>query len=109
MQALTSGTIPGFIDIVMNFDSVALAEDNLISQMRRQGRQLFFYGDDTWMKLFPDHFTDADGTTSFFVTDYTEVRGPLDCSYHTSHFKSQCWMISCATHKLSKLFIGFTG
>ncbi|XP_022102881.1 GPI ethanolamine phosphate transferase 2-like isoform X2 [Acanthaster planci] len=73
IKALTSGTIPGFIDIVLNFDSVALAEDNLISQMHRQGRQLFFYGDDTWMKLFPGHFADADGTTSFFVTDYTEV------------------------------------
>ena len=73
LQALTSGTIPGFIDIVLNLDSSALAEDNLISQMHRQDKKLFFYGDDTWMRLFPGHFTEADGTTSFFVTDYTEV------------------------------------
>ncbi|XP_038067986.1 GPI ethanolamine phosphate transferase 2-like [Patiria miniata] len=73
IKALTSGTIPGFVDIVLNLDSTALVEDNLISQMHRQGRQLYFYGDDTWMKLFPGHFADADGTTSFFVTDYTEV------------------------------------
>ncbi|XP_033637019.1 GPI ethanolamine phosphate transferase 2-like [Asterias rubens] len=73
IKALTSGTIPGFIDIVLNLDSSTLAEDNLISQMHRQDKKLFFYGDDTWMRLFPGHFTEADGTTSFFVTDYTEV------------------------------------
>ena len=26
------------------------------------------YGDDTWLKLFPETFTRADGTTSFFVS-----------------------------------------
>lgn len=31
------------------------------------------YGDDTWLKLFPDFFVRAEGTTSFFVADYTEV------------------------------------
>ena len=31
------------------------------------------YGDDTWLKLFPDFFHRADGTTSFFVSDFTEV------------------------------------
>ena len=31
------------------------------------------FGDDTWLKLFPNHFDRSDGTTSFFVSDYTEV------------------------------------
>ena len=26
------------------------------------------YGDDTWLKLFPDTFSRADGTSSFFVS-----------------------------------------
>lgn len=26
------------------------------------------YGDDTWLKLFPDFFERADGTSSFFVS-----------------------------------------
>lgn len=26
------------------------------------------YGDDTWLKLFPDKFQRADGTSSFFVS-----------------------------------------
>ena len=73
-QALTTGGIPGFVDVVLNFDSSALLEDNLISQLHRAGRKMVFYGDDTWMRLFPQHFMRTDGTTSFFVTDYTEVR-----------------------------------
>ena len=59
--------------MVLNFDSSSLEEDNLVSQMKRAGKQLVFYGDDTWLKLFPDHFVRNDGTTSFFVSDYTEV------------------------------------
>jgi len=74
LQALTTGGIPGFIDVVFNFDSKSLQEDNLISQMKTANKKLVFYGDDTWMKLFPGHFARTDGTTSFFVTDYTEVQ-----------------------------------
>lgn len=72
-QALTSGSIPGFVDVVMNFDSSALADDNLVSQLHLAGKQIVFYGDDTWIRLFPGHFIRSDGTTSFFVTDFTEV------------------------------------
>ncbi len=44
------------------------------TQLQRAGRRLVFYGDDTWLRLFPGHFVRSEGTTSFFVTDYTEVR-----------------------------------
>jgi len=74
LQALTTGGIPGFIDVVLNLDSKSLQEDNLISQMKIASKRLLFYGDETWMKLFPGHFARTDGTTSFFVTDYTEVQ-----------------------------------
>ncbi|XP_071117625.1 GPI ethanolamine phosphate transferase 2-like [Haliotis cracherodii] len=73
IKALTTGGIPGFVDVVLNFGSSSLEEDNIISQLKRAGKELVFFGDDTWMKLFPDHFSRTDGTTSFFVTDYTEV------------------------------------
>ena len=42
--------------------------------MKIANKKVVFYGDDTWMKLFPGHFARTDGTTSFFVTDYTEVQ-----------------------------------
>ena len=59
--------------MVLNIDSEFLQEDNLISQMKFANKKIIFYGDDTWMRLFPEHFERTDGTTSFFVTDYTEV------------------------------------
>ena len=71
---MTSGSIPGFIDVMLNAHSKAFLEDNLVTQMRHAQKRLVFYGDDTWLKLFPDHFFRSDGTTSFFVTDYTEVQ-----------------------------------
>ncbi|WAR23878.1 PIGG-like protein [Mya arenaria] len=73
IKALTSGSIPGFVDVVLNFDSRSLTEDNIISQAFDHGKKIVFYGDDTWIKLFPEHFIRSEGTTSFFVTDYTEV------------------------------------
>ena len=39
-QALTTGGIPGFIDVVLNFDSKSLAEDNMITQLERAGEFL---------------------------------------------------------------------
>ena len=61
----------------MNFDSAELTDDSLIYQMRDNGQNLVFYGDDTWLKLFPHSFIRSEGTTSFFVSDYTEVRYQL--------------------------------
>uniref|UniRef100_H3CKP2 Phosphatidylinositol glycan anchor biosynthesis class G (EMM blood group) n=1 Tax=Tetraodon nigroviridis TaxID=99883 RepID=H3CKP2_TETNG len=73
IKALTTGSIPGFIDVVMNLNSPALLEDNLIWQAKTAGKRIIFYGDDTWVRLFPKHFMEYDGTTSFFVSDFTEV------------------------------------
>ncbi|XP_075459810.1 GPI ethanolamine phosphate transferase 2, catalytic subunit isoform X4 [Ascaphus truei] len=73
IKALMTGSIPGFIDIVMNLNSPELLEDNLMWQAKQSGKRIIFYGDDTWIKLFPKHFVEYDGTTSFFVSDFTEV------------------------------------
>ncbi|XP_074086216.1 GPI ethanolamine phosphate transferase 2 isoform X2 [Macrotis lagotis] len=73
IKALMTGSIPGFIDAVMNFNSPVLLEDNLIGQAKTAGKRIIFYGDDTWIKLFPKHFIEYDGTTSFFVSDFREV------------------------------------
>ncbi|XP_025933869.1 GPI ethanolamine phosphate transferase 2 isoform X11 [Apteryx rowi] len=73
IKALTTGSIPGFIDVIVNLNSPALLDDNLIWQAKTAGKRIIFYGDDTWVKLFPKHFVEYDGTTSFFVSDFTEV------------------------------------
>ncbi|XP_040821955.1 GPI ethanolamine phosphate transferase 2 isoform X3 [Ochotona curzoniae] len=73
IKALMTGSLPGFIDIVRNLDSPVLLEDSVIRQAKAAGKRIVFYGDETWVKLFPKHFAEYDGTTSFFVSDYTEV------------------------------------
>lgn len=62
----------------------------MVSQAKSQGKKLVFYGDDTWLSLFPEHFIRSDGTTSFFVTDYTEVGIEFfkSCNGTTSFFVS---------------------
>uniref|UniRef100_H2ZXC3 Phosphatidylinositol glycan anchor biosynthesis class G (EMM blood group) n=1 Tax=Latimeria chalumnae TaxID=7897 RepID=H2ZXC3_LATCH len=92
IKALMTGSIPGFIDVIMNLNSPALLEDNLVSQAKTAGRKIIFYGDDTWLKLFPQHFVEYDGTTSFFVSDYTEVDDNV--TRHLDHvLKREDWDI----------------
>ena len=73
LQAITTGDIPGFVDVVLNFGSSDLRDDNVLTQFKMANLTQVFFGDDTWISLFPEHFHRFDGTTSFFVTDYTEV------------------------------------
>ena len=61
------------MDVLLNFGTSALSDDNLITQLKLAGKILTFFGDDTWLNLVPDHFARSDGTVSFFVTDFTEV------------------------------------
>lgn len=71
---MTTGSIPSFLDVILNFaesdTSSSLAyQDNWLTQLKaKQGGNLVMYGDDTWLKLFPDTFLRTDGTTSFFVS-----------------------------------------
>ena len=69
--ALTTGAPPRFADVVLNFGATAITEDSWLRQVKLRGGRLVFYGDDTWLRLFPDTFDRAEGTTSFFVS----VRG----------------------------------
>jgi len=55
LKALTTGGIPTFLEAKNNFDSAELSEDNLLLQLRDNGRGAVFMGDDTWAKLFPPH------------------------------------------------------
>ncbi|KAL9052247.1 MAG: hypothetical protein Q9162_005504 [Coniocarpon cinnabarinum] len=79
IKALTTGSIPSFLDMVLNIaesdTSSSLAnQDSWIAQMKAKNTgKLAMYGDDTWLKLFPNTFDRADGTSSFFVSDYTDV------------------------------------
>ncbi|MGH0123415.1 UNVERIFIED_CONTAM: hypothetical protein FKN15_016781 [Acipenser sinensis] len=98
IKALMTGSIPGFIDVVMNLNSPALLEDNLMWQAKNAGKKMVFYGDDTWLRLFPKHFMEQDGTTSFFVSDYTESWPP-----GVLRFCRRFWMGSAFTGTVLQL------
>ncbi|MCJ1435174.1 major facilitator super transporter protein [Xylographa pallens] len=79
VKAITTGSIPSFLDVILNFaesdtSSTLAMQDTWPFQLKaKPGGRLVMYGDDTWLKLFPDTFFRSDGTTSFFVSDFTEV------------------------------------
>jgi len=79
VKGLTTGSVPSFVDLILNFaesdtSSSLATQDTWLAQIRshlhpEQGEgRLVFYGDDTWLKLFPDFFAEHDGTSSFFVS-----------------------------------------
>ncbi|SCV00875.1 LANO_0F09010g1_1 [Lachancea nothofagi CBS 11611] len=52
LKGLTTGSLPTFIDAGSNFDGSVIEEDNLILQMFRNNKTVYFAGDDTWDALF---------------------------------------------------------
>lgn len=73
IKSMTTGSIPSFVDLILNFDegdtsSTLAAQDTWLAQIKAKDMgKLLMYGDDTWLKLFPNTFDRQDGTTSFFV------------------------------------------
>lgn len=51
LKALTTGSLPTFIDVGSNFASTAIIEDNWVEQIVSSGRNITFLGDDTWSLL----------------------------------------------------------
>jgi ethanolaminephosphotransferase len=90
VKAITTGSIPSFVDVILNFaesdtSSTLATQDTWLAQIKARdfdnGKgKLVMYGDDTWLKLFPDFFARADGTSSFFVSVSALLRSPCVCS-----------------------------
>lgn len=114
VKALTTGSVPSFLDLILNFaesdtsSSLAL-QDTWLAQIRemsfstsssgsstdavntsaKPAGQLVFYGDDTWLKLFPsDWFARHDGTSSFFVSVSTTGLGNICPVEHVAEYES---------------------
>ncbi|CAK6433856.1 unnamed protein product [Pipistrellus nathusii] len=84
LKALTTGSLPTFIDAGSNFASYAIVEDNLIKQLSSAGRRVVFMGDDTWKDLFPGAFSQAFFFSSFNVRDlHTVDNGIMEHLYPT--------------------------
>lgn len=71
IKAITSGTIPSFIDVVLNLGSAEMKADSFIYQLFEKGKKIVFYGANTWTTMFPNYFfRHQENEESLFVTDF---------------------------------------
>lgn len=105
VKAITTGSIPSFLDVILNFaesdtSSTLATQDTWLAQLKaKEDGKLVMYGDDTWLKLFPDFFARADGTSSFFVS----VSRLPTCNVHST--VREYMLIDCDARILRKSII----
>jgi len=86
LKGLTTGTLPTFVDAGSNFAGTAILEDNLIIQLKNQGKKLALLGDDTWTALFPGYFDIQHDYESLNVWDlHTVDNGVLEHMFPLLH------------------------
>jgi phosphatidylinositol glycan class O len=73
IKALTTGSMPTFLEVSDNFASEAIHDDNWVVQMGNAGRKAIFMGDDTWLSMYPTSFAKAYPYPSFEVRDLHTV------------------------------------
>ncbi|XP_054717516.1 GPI ethanolamine phosphate transferase 2-like [Uloborus diversus] len=73
IKTLVTGTVSNFMDVFLNLNATQMLDDNIIYQTDLKNMKTIFFGDETWLKLFPNSFLRSEGTHSFFVSDFTEV------------------------------------
>ncbi|GFQ96243.1 GPI ethanolamine phosphate transferase 3 [Trichonephila clavata] len=78
IKGLTTGSLPTFIDVSLNFASSEITEDNLIRQMNAFNKRIVFMGDDTWQSLFPNAFHRSFPFPSFNVKDLDTVDNGIE-------------------------------
>lgn len=77
IKSLTTGRVPQFIDVLLNLGAMQTVRDSFLHQAVKKGKKIVFYGDNTWLKVFPKVFLRSEGVHSFFVNDFTEVNCDL--------------------------------
>ncbi|VDP65773.1 unnamed protein product [Schistosoma mattheei] len=69
IKAIVSGRNPKFVDILHNVNAETMVDDNWVTRLVNHQWKIQFYGDDTWIKLFPKSFQAYEGTNSFYVDE----------------------------------------
>lgn len=97
LKGITTGSTPNFLDAILNIaeedTSSSLGDyDSIIKQFfTHRNMTINMFGDDTWIKLFPTFFHKTDGTSSFYVSDYTEVDQNVTRHLHHELHDSENW------------------
>ncbi|KAJ3161642.1 mannose-ethanolamine phosphotransferase gpi13 [Geranomyces michiganensis] len=73
LKALTTGTLPTFVDAGSNFFGQVIAEDNLVNQFTDAGKRVIFMGDDTWENMYPNAMNESYPYPSLVVWDLHTV------------------------------------
>lgn len=71
------------VDIQSAPDLSHFNKDSILHQMKRRGLKSGMFGDDTWIRLYPDIFDISNTTNSFFVEDTVQV--DLNVTDHLNH------------------------
>jgi predicted AlkP superfamily pyrophosphatase or phosphodiesterase len=118
VKALTTGSVPSFLDLILNFaesdtSSSLATQDTWLAQLRRRGQEkdehVIFYGDDTWLKLFPgDFFGRSEGTSSFFVSVSRHTCTCTPLVWLLGRPSWQRWHSSERSRAIQKLSIAFS-
>ena len=114
IKAITTGSIPSFLDVILNFaesdtTSTLATQDTWLAQMmaKRTGKMVM-YGDDTWLKLFPETFDRADGTSSFFVavSQFESIVHSIELNIFVRTLRKWTTMLLDMSQKSSNMMIG---
>jgi len=73
LKALSTGSLPTFIDFSLNLKGHEIFEDSLPHQMAASNKSTTFLGDDTWLGLYPRYFNTVMAFPSFNVKDLHTV------------------------------------
>lgn len=112
LKGITTGSTPNFLDAVLNIaesdtSSTLKNQDSWIAQLKLHDKKIHMFGDDTWIKLFPNTFDVSEGTSSFYVSDFTEVDNNV--TRHLDNELSQSNWDTLVLHYLGLDHIGHKG
>lgn len=98
IKSMTTGTIPNFIDVVLNLGSSQVNTDSFIAQLKNQSKfnRIHFAGDNTWMKMFPNAFdVHAANNDSLFVNDFYNVSIRFTRMTRSGRIELEKFIVTC--------------
>ncbi|KAL5111967.1 GPI ethanolamine phosphate transferase 3 [Taenia crassiceps] len=73
LKALLTGSMPTFIDAGSNFGGSEIQEDNILKQWALTGKKICFVGDQVWVELLPNRFSESYPLPAFNIKDLDTV------------------------------------
>jgi len=107
IKGLTTGSLPTFVDIGSSLSAKEMEEDNIMFQLNRRGSRVHVMGDDTWVDLFPNEFSERFPFPSMEVNDLHTVDDGVSSLLHPAVQSGKDWDVLVA-HYLGVDHVGHT-